>query len=83
MRCGNRQLSRSRKCLAGNGSRLGAGLPARVIDEPAQPARADRRIHLADDFLRGEVPAPLRRLIREGQADVIRALAARAVDAQP
>jgi aminopeptidase N len=41
-------------------------------------------IDTAGVFLRRpEVPAPLGRLIREGQADVIRAHAARAADAQP
>jgi aminopeptidase N len=41
-------------------------------------------IDAAEVFLaRPDVPPPLRRLIREQQADVMRAVAARAVDAQP
>jgi aminopeptidase N len=41
-------------------------------------------IDAAEVFLaRPDVPAPLSRLIREQQADVMRAVAARAVDAQP
>jgi aminopeptidase N len=41
-------------------------------------------IDAAEVFLaRPDVPAPLRRLIREQQADVMRAVAARAVDGQP
>ena len=37
----------------------------------------------ADALLERDVPDPLRRAIREGQADVIRAIAARTVDANP
>ncbi len=41
-------------------------------------------VDAAEVFLAGpDVPPPLSRLIREQQADVIRAVAARAVDAQP
>jgi aminopeptidase N len=37
-------------------------------------------IDASEDFLRGNVPPPLQRVIREGQAEVIRALAACSVD---
>ena len=36
----------------------------------------------ADEFLAGDIPAALRRLVTEGRADVVRALAARAADAK-
>ena len=54
-----------------------------VLGYPALPGRARRRWRPTDAWLAGDGhPAPLRRLVAEGRDGVVRALKARAKDAE-